>query len=143
VAKKMSRSFVFSCDSLEVIIDPLVVKGLQSQPMFIFSRWGSYAEALEDLRHHRLVMPDPAAVRHGLLRYSLALCRGFKVDNDEEREKVEKILVATFMPEFKSTENVKKLISHTASRHSDSTSNQQLCDQVSAIIKSRLSALLL
>lgn len=142
VAKKMSRSFVFSCDSLEIVVDPLVVKGLHSQPMFIFSRWGSYAEALDDLRHRRLVMPEPAAVRHGLLRYSLALCRGFQVEDDAEREQVERTLVTAFLPEFKSTENVKKLISHTASRHSDSTSNQQLSDQVGTIIGSRITSLL-
>jgi len=142
VAKRMSRSYVFSCDSLEVVIDPLLVQGVAEQRMLLFSRWGDCAEALDDLRAKRLVMPEPQTVRGGLLRYCLALCRGFQMPDADQRASVERALVANFMSEFKSPDHVKNTIRRTALRHSDGANEASLREQLTSVISRTLPTLL-
>ncbi len=142
VAKSMSRSYVFSCDSLEVVIDPLVVKGMEREQMMIFSRWGDYSVALHDLKTKRLVMPSPASVRHGLIRYCLALCKGFKIDNEKERQSLEQVLVSIFLTEFKSPEQTKTFLQRTAERHTDGIEQAELKNQMSQVISRNIQDIL-
>lgn len=130
VSQKMSRSYVFSCDSLEVVIDPILVKGMARYPMQAFSRWGDYSQALEDLRQKRLVMPAPECVRHGLIRYSLAICRGFRVVDEAVKAEIEKKLVNNFLMNFKSAEHTRTLLERTSDRHNAESALRQTVKEV-------------
>jgi hypothetical protein len=134
VSQKVSRSFIFSYDSLEVVIDPTVVKGMEKFGMQIFSRWGDYTEALGDLKAKRLTMPDPEKVRHGLVRYCLALGRGFKVGDDEQRRTLERNLVEHFLGEFRSASSARTLLERTAIRHSPELGSEQLRKNLTEVI---------
>lgn len=113
VINRISRLYVFASDSFEVLIDPLFVKGESGEPI-VLSRWGPYKAAAAHLLAKRLVVDAPETIRRGLLRYCLAQCRGFSIEDTKERRAIEALMVENFWKEFVSQEamatSVRKMV---------------------------------
>lgn len=78
---RAKRSYVFSSDSFEIILDPLFERSRGKKKIQVESLYGDIAEALEHLRTNTLVTRNPSEIRLGLLRYCYERIKGRKVDN--------------------------------------------------------------
>lgn len=142
VSSKMSRSFVFAHDSFEIVIDPLVVSGIQHEPLYAFSRFGDYFEALRALENQTLIMPDPQEVHHGLLRYAIAQVQGFKLQEGVDQGELEKILVSNFLDQTRSLNHINAMINKTARKHLTADQFEKFRHVVATILSVSLHELL-
>jgi len=138
---KSRRSWVFSADSFEIVLDALFSqvisrsngKGKGKSPrkvvtnteedteegvVIVESLYADYAEALDHLRNKRLYTKRPQEIRRGIFRYCHELAKGKTPASEEERTKLDKIFVESFLLETNSDfEGVLKkfLMKHTSS----------------------------
>jgi len=108
---KSRRSYVFSSDSFEVILDPLFVSKKQkykngnhhSEPyeykIQVESMYGNYEEALIHLKEGLLCTNQPEELRRGIFRYCYELAKGKLPRSEKDRNEMDKIFTDSFFAE--------------------------------------------
>lgn len=99
---RSKRSYVFSSDSFEIILDPLFDQKRVRKKIIVESLFGDLPQALDHLRNHILFTKNPSEIRLGLFRYCYERCKGkHPVSIQLEQEFVSSFLIE--MKEMHST----------------------------------------
>lgn len=95
---RSKRSYVFSTDSFEIILDSLLSSNNPKKKILVESLYGNYEEAMFHLQSGILCTNQPGQVRRGILRYCYELAKG-RMPKPEHRARLEETFVQAFLAE--------------------------------------------
>jgi hypothetical protein len=97
---KSKRSYVFSADSFEVVLDPLFQTNQRKDDQIqVESMFGDYGEALAHLKRNILCTVQPEEIRRGIFRYCLELAKGKKPSSEKDRSELDQVFTAALIGE--------------------------------------------
>jgi len=100
---KSKRSYVFSSDSFEVILDPLFIHRNNPkksiEPILVESLSGDYQLALQHLKESVISTVNPEEIRRGIFRYCYELAKGKTPVTEEHGVLLETVFVDALIAE--------------------------------------------
>jgi len=94
------RSFAFSVDSFEIVLDNLFFpRSNAGDGLLVESLYGRYEEAVEHLRSNTLSTIHPEEIRRGIFRYCYELSKGRKPKTDDDRITLDRVFTNAFFAE--------------------------------------------
>lgn len=126
--QKTKRSYVFSTDSFEIILNPIlrscsIEKSLHL--VYFHSLYGDLDLALHHLNENILHIKNPDQIRRGIFRLCLEFSKGRKFENLQEEENVINSFCTQFAEEFKtvSADEFRNILLKLTQKHPNNSQN--------------------
>jgi len=100
VVERNRRSYAFSLDSFEIILDPLLCRMKNSTGKIVVnSAFGDYEDAVKHLQEGIIVTRNPELIHRGVFRYVLERAKG-RLPQAEDQGELERLFVNQLKEEF-------------------------------------------
>lgn len=90
------RSYAFSIDSFEIIVDPIFDWTKEKKQYFVESLYGDLEKAISHLNSGTLCTVHPEQIRRGIFRYCHEIAKG-RLPQEKKQAELEKVFVETFL----------------------------------------------